>query len=103
MNKNKCVPLILFVVFAVSFIYSIEIPEELKVPDEKNDYRIRVANRYLKCINAYVNCENNNDGSFACDNEFLGKCLDNSVKRHIQVLMKMKKSKIVVEEFQDAD
>lgn len=87
-------------------IHSFELPDDIKPADEKKDYRIRVSNRYLKCIDIYLNCDVANL-NVQCDNTFLN-CLNNSVKRHINFVTKMQKnemmkqtSKVKIEEFYD--
>jgi len=106
MLKMYCFPLLFIFLFLTSLIYSLELPNDIKVADEKKDYRVKVSNRHLKCIDVYLNCDVDNLG-IQCDNEFLN-CLNNSVKRHINFVTKMKKnemskqtSKVNIEEFYD--
>ena len=72
----------------LSYVYCQELPEGLEFADEEKDYRIKVTNRYLKCINEYVNCEG---GVLSDCDEIFMKCLMNSFTRHAHRIEKMRK------------
>ena len=89
----KSIHLLIFVVFAIACIYSLDVPknndEELKMQNQ-DDYRIKIANRHLKCISNYVNCDNKDSRSFPCDISFM-KCINSSINRHVHSIENMRK------------
>ena len=102
----RCFCLIFIILFFISIISSIELPNDIKVADEKSDYRVKTSNYHIKCINNYLECDVDKMG-FHCD-EILFKCLNNSAKRHINYVTKMikeggisKQQKVTIEEFYD--
>jgi len=102
----RCFCLIFIILFFISIISSIELPNDIKVADEKSDYRVKTSNYHIKCINGYLECDVDKIG-FHCD-ELLFKCLNNSAKRHINYVTKMIKNnipkqqdKVTIEEFYD--
>lgn len=76
---------------------------DINMPNQ-DDYRIKIANRHLKCISNYVNCDNKDNNLFPCDQEFM-KCITKSVSRHVNSIEHMKKkkpeSKVKIDEFPD--
>lgn len=87
----------------VCAVHSIDLPEDLKIPDENEDYKIKIANNYLKCLNKYVNCDY--ETPYLCD-DLMIQCLFKKTKKHLQIIAIQptpKDTKIVIEEIFEDD
>lgn len=92
---------LLFILFISCIIYvsAFDLPDDLKIPDENEDYKIKIANYYLKCINKYINCDL--EQPFSCDN-YLLSCFYKKTEKHVKIITtnypSNKGNKIVIEE-----